>query len=404
MTATTVGNAVARRREDRTAIDFMWSKKSHLATVLPRSVDVEAFLGTAAGALYSNKTLMEYAIGNVDSLFVALMECATLGHLPGTEEYYLMPRRDKGRGKVLGIEGYRGVIERMYRSGAVNAVHVREVCANDYFRYTEGVDARPVHRFGGEGETGAGFFGAMGKRGEMVGGYAYADLVTGAVSRVVLLSRDDVFAARDSGGYKPDDAYSPWNKLDGGPAHPEYKGRSMWLKTFAHRLEPWVPTSAEYRRESLRASAAAVEHARRPELPPARTVDTGTGEVVDAEIVDEQDPSPAGTETPGSAPPAPSPSGEPPAGEAPARPATEGQVTTLRMHVERLGYAGNRDGRLRATARLANLEPGTLSTTSDLTREQAALAIRRVKDLREATDLAALLDDLTGDPRDEAGE
>lgn len=285
MSTQTVSNAVATR--DAGPIKFMWSKRSHLAAVLPRSVDVEAFLGTAAGALYSNKLLMEYATGNVDSLFAALMECATLGHLPGTEEYYLTPRRDKGRGKVLGIEGYRGVIERMYRSGAVSAVHVREVCENDYFRYTEGTDRAPVHRFGGDGETGGAFFGAMGKRGEMVGAYAYADLVTGATSRVVLLSRDDILAARDSGGYKPDDTFSPWNRLDGGAAHPEYKGRSMWLKTGAHRLEPWVPTSAEYRRESLRASAAAVEHARRepPELP-ARTVDTATGEVVDAEIVE----------------------------------------------------------------------------------------------------------------------
>lgn len=292
MTAQTVGNAVAQRREDRTAIDFMMSKRSHLRTVLPKSVDVDAFVGTAAGALYGNKLLMEYAIGNVDSLFVALMKCAVLGHMPGTEEFYLTPRKDKGRGKVLGIEGYRGVIERMYRSGAVSKVVVREVCENDYFLYVEGEMDKPVHKWGGDGNTGGSFFKAK-PRGPMVGVYAYAQLLTGAVSRVVTLTEDDVLAARDSGGYKPADEYTPWNRLDGGAAHPEFKGRSMWWKTGAKRLEPWVPTSAEYRRESLRASAAAVEHARRPELPAAPA--PSDGQVVDAEIVDEE----TGEELPG---------------------------------------------------------------------------------------------------------
>lgn len=290
MSATTVGNAVAKRAEDRTAIDFMWSKRSHLTTVLPKSVDVEAFLGTAAGALYANKLLMEYAIDNVDSLFVALLRCAALGHLPGTDEFYLTPRKEKGRGKVLGIEGYRGVVERMYRSGAVSKVVAREVCANDLFRYVEGEDIRPVHPFGGTGRTGVEFFATASRRGEMVGGYAYAEFVTGAVSRVAILTRDDVLAARDAGGYKADDPYTPWNRMDGGAGHPEFKGRSMWWKTLAKRLEPWVPTSAEYRRESLRASASAAEHAiGRRDLPELAAAAAAPAEaVVDAELVDEE--------------------------------------------------------------------------------------------------------------------
>jgi recombination protein RecT len=320
MTAQTVSNAVAQRREDRTAIDFMLSKRAHLRTVLPKSIDVDAFVGTAAGALYASDvpgkslTLMKCAIQNPDSLYVALMECAALGHMPGTDEYYLTPRTDHGRLVVLGIEGYKGVIERMYRSGAVSNVVVREVCENDYFRYVEGEMDKPVHRFGGDGTTGKAFFANAGKRGEMVGGYAYAHLLTGAVSRVAVLTRDDVFAARDSGGYKASDTYSPWNRMDGGENHPEFKGRSMWWKTFAKRLEPWVPTSAEWRRESLRASAAAVAAAEpRRELPPAR-VNTATGEVVDAEII--EDPSPAAADTPPSSATAPEPSPGP-AGEAP---------------------------------------------------------------------------------------
>lgn len=294
MTAQTVSNAVAERDQQVGPIKFMWSKRSHLATVLPASIDVEMFLGTAAGALYGNKLLMEYATANPESLFIALIECATLGHRPGTDEYYLTPRKDHGRGKVLGIEGYKGVIERMYRSGAVASVVVREVCAEDPFRYVEGVDEVPAHEVGGRGRTGADFFGADGdrQRGAMVGAYSYARLLTGAVSRVVILRKKDVLAARDAGGYKPADGYSPWNKMDAGPDEPQFQGRSMWWKTAAKRLEPWVPTSSEYRREQLRASAAAVNAAPRAmgELPAPPDVNMSTGEVVDAEIVDDPEP------------------------------------------------------------------------------------------------------------------
>jgi recombination protein RecT len=243
-------------------ISEMWAKRDQFAAVLPKSVDVEAFLGTAAAALYADEkkpgqntpTLMEAATKFPVSLIVTLLKCAALGHMPGTDEYYLHVRK----GKVAGTEGYRGVVERMYRSGAVRKVIVREVCAKDKFRYIEGVDDKPIHSSGGDGGTGADFFGANGTRdrGPMVGVYAYAELATGATSRIVLLNRDDVMAARDASD-AGDSEYSPWNRLDAGPDHPELRGRSMWLKTGAKRLEPWVPTSAEYRRQQLHATAAA---------------------------------------------------------------------------------------------------------------------------------------------------
>ncbi len=266
MTATTVSQAVEKR--DAGIVNVMWDRKAHFAAILPDHVDVKSFLGTAAAALYASEggrspTLMEAAEASPDSLITALMRCAALGHQPGTDEFYLTPRKVKGRPAVLGIEGYRGVIERMYRSGAVKTVIVREVCARDRFKFVEGDMDKPSHHFGGgEGfrnETGADFFGQNGSRdrGEMVGVYAYAVLMTGAVSRVVILNRDDVLAARDAGGYRPDDEYSPWNRADAGKGRPEFTGRSMWWKTAARRLEPWVPTSAEYRREQLRAAVQA---------------------------------------------------------------------------------------------------------------------------------------------------
>lgn len=291
MTATTVTQAVATREAD--AVSLMWGRRTRFAAVLPDSIDVKSFLGTAAGALYADEDLLAAATAYPDSLIVTLMRCASLGHRPGTDEFYLHIRK----GKVAGTEGYRGVIERMYRSGAVRKVVVREVCANDRFRYTEGVDDKPVHEIGGRGTTGADFFGKDGSRnrGAMVGVYAYAELTTGAVSRVVVMDRDDVMAARESSDAK-DSKYSPWNRLDGGKDHPELTGRSMWWKTAAKRLEPWVPTSAEYRREQLRAAAVASDLAAvrgnggAPPAPAAAAVpDT---EIADAEIVDEPQDSP----------------------------------------------------------------------------------------------------------------
>jgi recombination protein RecT len=325
MTAQTVSNAVATREAG--IVSVMWQRRTHFAAVLPDHVDVKSFLGTAAAALYGNADLMTAAETSPDSLITAMMRCAALGHQPGTDEFYLTPRKDHGRPKVLGIEGYRGIVERMYRSGAVRSVIVREVCARDRFKFVEGEMDKPQHATGGgdpydSRSTGADFFGEHGTRdrGEMVGVYAYAILTTGAVSRVVILNRDDVHAARDAGGYKPDDKYTPWNRLDAGGAHPEFKGRSMWWKTAARRLEPWVPTSAEFRREQLRAAVQAAGPAAQP---PAAAV--GAEPPVDAEIV--EDPADSGsangrspqgdvstTANPAFAEPGPTAAAAPPAG------------------------------------------------------------------------------------------
>ena len=208
---TSVSNAVAKVRPARSRSSGGAAR--HFDAVLPDHIDVKSFIGTAAGALYADDT--HGGRDRPETLITALMRCAALGHQPGTEEFYLTPRKVQGRPTILGIEGYRGIVERMYRSGAVATVVVREVCANDSFRYTEGQDDKPVHTFGGYGKTGADFFGANGShdRGHMVGVYAYAVLTTGAVSRVVILNRADVEAARDAGGYRAERPLQPVEPL-----------------------------------------------------------------------------------------------------------------------------------------------------------------------------------------------
>lgn len=270
----TVTNAVAKAENGIESV--ITTYKPRLDAILPDHINVDQFAGLAMGALYRDGKLREAANTSPGSFMNALMRCASLGHQPGTEEFYLIPRKNKGKPEVQGIEGYRGIVERMYRSGAVASVVVREVCQFDQFEYIEGEHDKPQHKVD--------WFG--GNRGPMIGVYAYAQLTTGAVSRVVILSKDDVMAAKAKSDGS-DSSYSPWNRLDGGPDHPEFTGRSMWWKTAARRLEPWVPTSAEYRREQLRAAVEA-DNLRRTVPTAERAPDTSpASEYVDAEVVDE---------------------------------------------------------------------------------------------------------------------
>lgn len=286
MTSQTVGNAVANLEPE--PVRVMKSYEARFATVLPDHIDAKAFIGLAAGALYRDPKLLEAAGNNAGAFANALMECAALGHQPGSAEYYLIPRRNKknrNQTEIQGIEGYRGIIERMYRSGAIASVKVREVCANDSFEFVEGENDKPIHKWNPWDPA---------SRGDMIGVYAYAVLNSGATSRVVLLSKADVMAAKAAGDGGDSD-YSPWNRLDAGKELPGFTGRSMWWKTAARRLEPWVPTSAEYRREQMRAAAEA-DNFRREQPPIVRYeqtipgVDMTTGVIHDAEFVDPQPP------------------------------------------------------------------------------------------------------------------
>lgn len=260
----TVSNAVATRTPAPVAL--LSEHRDRFAAVLPDHIDAKSFIGLASGALYRDPKLMEAATSAPGAFANALMRCAALGHQPGTEEFYLTPRKIKNVLQVQGIEGYRGIIERMYRSGAVASVIVREVCEKDRFEFIEGVHAKPVHEID--------WF--AGDRGEMIGVYAYAVLNTGAVSRVVILNREDIERIKKSSDGATSD-FSPWVKHE----------RSMWWKSAARRLEPWVPTSSEYRREVIRATAeaSALANQERGE----RTLHRAEDEPVDGELVNEED-------------------------------------------------------------------------------------------------------------------
>lgn len=233
----TVGQEVARRP------DLMVEHYAHeFAMVLPSHIPAETFVRVAVGALRRDPKLMAAATSNPQSLMAQLMNAARLGLEPGTKEYWLIPRRIKGKDTVTGFEGWEGHIELIYRAGAVASVKAELVRENDHFVYEPGAMDRPEHKVS--------WFQV---RGRVLGAYAYAEMLAGGTSRVVVIGPDEIERAKSAsaGSNEPS---SPWVTDFG----------AMVLKTAIRQLQKWVPTSAEYRREQLRAVA---EVAR--EVPPA---------------------------------------------------------------------------------------------------------------------------------------
>jgi recombination protein RecT len=234
----------------------------------------------AVGAIRGNRDLEQAAQNDVGVFLRELKTAARLGLEPGTEQFYLTPRKSKahrGQKIIKGIVGYQGIVELIYRAGAVSSVVVETVRANDSFRYVIGRDERPVHDvnwFGGD-------------RGELVGVYAYAVMKDGATSKVVILNRQQVMDAKAKSDGRNSD-FSPWNTNE----------EAMWLKTAARRLAKWVPTSAEYMREQLRAQAevaAELPAGFAPQLPQPSVdlPDDGDGDgeedgPIEAEFIDEE--------------------------------------------------------------------------------------------------------------------
>ncbi|MFF6781376.1 recombinase RecT [Streptomyces sp. NPDC012510] len=232
MTENTVSTAVAVRDNGPGAMVEQY--RNDLAMVMPSHVKPDTFVRLAVGVLRRDRNLAQAAQNNPAALMGALMDAAQLGLTPGTEQFYLVPRKQKGRLEIQGIRGYQGEIELIYRAGAVSSVIVEVVRERDTFRYSPGRDERPEHDIDWDVED----------RGALRLVYAYAVMKDGATSKVVVLNRAQVMKAKAM-SQGSDSAYSPWQK------HEE----AMWMKTAAHRLTKWVPTSAEYMREQLRAQA-----------------------------------------------------------------------------------------------------------------------------------------------------
>lgn len=250
-----ISNAIATRDQGPAA--QIEAYRDEYAALVPSHINVDQWVRLAAGAIRGNEDLMEAAQNDIGVFLRELKTAARLGLEPGTEQFYLTARKSKAHGYALiikGIVGYQGIVELIYRAGAVSSVIVEAVRANDTFTYVPGRDDRPVHEidwFGGD-------------RGPLVGVYAYAVMKDGAVSKVVVMNHKRVMEIKARSDSK-NSQYSPWNTDE----------ESMWLKSAIRQLAKWVPTSAEYKSEQLRAHAEAIgelANAASAQLPPQTSV------------------------------------------------------------------------------------------------------------------------------------
>lgn len=250
----TIGGELAQR-ENRPPTPYQIVTKEmapELSAMLPTHIASEAWLRIAAGALKKGKieangrTDLENAAANNPAAFVAaLRQAASLGLQPGTEEYWFTTVRNwrnQNKTEILGIVGYQGYVELMYRAGAVESVVVEVVYSTDTFTYVRGRDTRPIHESDWDSD----------ERGELRLAYAYAIMKGGATSKVVVLNKHDIAKIRAKSAswaydQKNNKETSPWT------TDPD----AMWLKSAARQLRKWVPTSASYITERIRATRAA---------------------------------------------------------------------------------------------------------------------------------------------------
>jgi recombination protein RecT len=207
--------------------------------IVPAHMNADQYAAIVIGLLHKDLDLADTAMRNQPSFMAALADCARLGLVPG-DGYALWPlHKGKANAAVLGDTTYTGEIELMYRSGGVASITAEIVREADH--YVPGRHAHEPPEFRRLPNDWA----SDEERGERLGAFCYCILDTGAVSRVVRMGAGEIMkhkaAARGS-----ESEWSPWNG--------DFED-SMWLKTTVHEQFKWVPHSAEYRRDLMRATA-----------------------------------------------------------------------------------------------------------------------------------------------------
>lgn len=256
----TVSQAVAKQENGPAALIARY--ESTFAASLPSHINEKQWIAVANGALRRDPNIRKAAENNPAAFLSALQIAARLGLEPDSEQFYLVPQGNE----IMGVVGWQGMVELIYRAGAVSSVIAEAVYDKDEFDYQPGIHQRPIHKIDWDADD----------RGPLRLAYAYAIMKDGATSKVVVLNRADIERIKASSRSAKSD-YSPWKKHEA----------AMWLKSCVRQLAKWVPTSAEYRREQLRA----VQDVAAERLPDG-AINPITGEMpiedgpIEAELVD----------------------------------------------------------------------------------------------------------------------
>lgn len=191
--------------------------------------DGDAFLTAFITQVAQNQALTRAAMQNAAGLMATVQEAARLGLVPGSPDYYLVPRGNQ----VTGMVSYKGEMELMRRTGRVRDFGHMLIRENDRFEW-RGVTELPLLQEAPEGE-----------RGDLKYAIAWAEYRDGTRSSIVRVDRDRIAAAKKASGSARSSA-SPWVQHEA----------AMWRKTAFHELSLIVGTSAEERRPEALAAAA----------------------------------------------------------------------------------------------------------------------------------------------------
>ena len=170
------------------------------------------------GACRNTPRLLECA---PDTVLSGFMHSGEMGLIPNTPagEAYLVPYWDKKRGCYCAQwqPGYRGLIKRGFELGLVKDVNVQLVYQNERFSYVSGKDWDILHEPALDPST----------RGDLLCGYAIANLMTGGTIFDVMPARD-IYAikARSKSKRKDGTLTGPWVTDE----------EAMMLKTVLNRL------------------------------------------------------------------------------------------------------------------------------------------------------------------------
>jgi recombination protein RecT len=355
------GSQVAVRDE---AAGLLEPWMAAITAQLPAYIKPEYFLSTALSMMQS-KNGAQLADCDRASLYVAIMECARHGLMPGTDEAAIVPFQPEDRRKrpvATFIPQYQGLIKQMLNSGQIAAVEARLIYQRDKWSLGYG-DGRGFFHEPAlvDPETGYDI-----DRGRPILAYCYAVYHDGSRTSVTTVTRSQAIEVRDtrSRGYAAAERSGRKNSV----WHTDFDAK--WVITAVRRAAKYIPKSAELAELLLAAARDDTDRPAGAEPPtPASMGWTATVDsVVSSTVVPD---SPADDDDVPPPPPPPDP-------DPPDRPDRMAILRAVRAKMDAAGLdgPGNADLRLALLAVLiaGDQVPAPVKSPQSLTLTQAQQA------------------------------
>jgi recombination protein RecT len=207
---------------------YLHKMAPQIKQALPKHIDSDRMARIALTTMKMNPKLLD---ASIESLLGAVMQSAQLGLEPNLlGSCYFIPYRNNKTGEttVSFQIGYKGLIDLVYRSGAVLTVVAKEVCENDEFHFEYGLNEDLKH------------IPAKNNRGSVTHFYAYAKLKNGG-HYFEVMTCEEINRIRDthSQAFQFQKGNSIWDK------HYE----AMAKKTVIKQMIKYLPISVEVQNE-----------------------------------------------------------------------------------------------------------------------------------------------------------